>query len=50
MADINRLKQVRQSLITKMEILSWIDEEILALVDEDQVEAEVEQADLQRED
>ena len=49
LADINRLKQVRQSLMTKMEILSRMDEKILALVDEGQVEAEIEQADLVRE-
>ena len=45
-ADINRLKQVRQSLMTKMEILSRMDEKILVL---DQVEAEIKQANLVRE-
>lgn len=49
MADVNRLRQLRQSLTTKMEILARMDEEILALVDEDQVEGEIEQSDFVRE-
>lgn len=48
-ADVNKLKQVRQSLLTKMELLSRMDDEILTMVEEDQVEDEVELADLVRE-
>ena len=49
LADVSRLKQMRQSLMAKMEILSRMDEEILALVEEDQVGGEIEQADVVRE-
>ena len=47
--DVGRLKQLKQSLRSKMEILSVLDEQILELVEDDQVESEVEQADLVRE-
>ena len=48
--DVGRLKNLKQTLSKKMTILSALDEGILAEVEEDQVEAEIEQADLIREE
>ena len=47
--DVCRLKQLKQSLIDKLSVLSKLDDELIELVEEDQLEAEVEQADLIKE-
>lgn len=49
-ADAGRLRQIRQSLKGKIEILCKMDEEILALVGDDRVETEIEQADIVKEE
>ena len=48
--DVGRLKHLKQTLSKKMAILSALDEGILAEIEEDHVEAEIEQADLIREE
>ena len=48
-SDLPRLKQLKQALNGKIEVLSKLDDELIELVEEDQLEAEVEQADLIRE-
>ena len=48
-ADLNRLKQFKQSLTSKVDILSKLDDELFKLVEEDQLDAEVVQADLIKE-
>ena len=48
-ADARRLKQLRQSLTDKSAILSKLDDELIEIVEEEQLESEVEQADLVRE-
>ena len=45
-ADACRLKQLRQSLSDKSSVLSKLDDELIELVEEEELEAEVEQADL----
>ena len=47
--DTGRLRQMRQSLRDKIEILSRLDEQILSKVNDDQVESEIERADLVKE-
>ncbi len=49
-SDVCRLKQLKQSLTDKLSVLSKLDDELIELVGEEQLEAEVEQADLIRED
>ena len=48
-ADGGRLKQLRQSLKNKIDILSKLDEELLLSVGEEELEYEIEQADVVRE-
>ena len=45
-ADVRRLRQLKQSLIDKLDILSKLDDELIQLVEEEQLDTEVEQADL----
>jgi len=45
-ADACRLKQLRQSLSDKSSVLSKLDNELIELVEEEELEAKVEQADL----
>ena len=45
-ADVCRLKQLRRSLSDKLSVLSKLDDELIKLVKEEELEAEVEQADL----
>ena len=47
--DARRLKQLKQSLTDKTSVLAKLDDELIGLVEEEQLEAEVEQADLIRE-
>ena len=47
--DARRLKQLKQSLTDKTSVLVKLDDELIGLVEEEQLEAEVEQADLIRE-
>ena len=47
--DVRRLKQLKQSLVSKLDILSKTDDELIELVNEQQLDAEVEQADLIKE-
>ena len=44
--DVNKLKQLRQSLMEKSSILAKLNEELIELVEEEQLEAEIEQADV----
>ncbi len=48
-ADVGRLKQLKQSLSGKLDTLSKLDEELLLRIEEDQLENEIEQADIVRE-
>ena len=48
-ADVGRLKQLRQSLKNKIDILSKLDEELLLSVGEEELDYEIEQADIVRE-
>ena len=48
-ADGGRLKQLRQSLKDKIDILLKLDEELLLSVGEEELEYEIEQADIVRE-
>ena len=48
-ADVGRLKQLRQSLKNKIDILSKLDEELLLSVEEEELDYEIEQADVVRE-
>ena len=48
-ADIGRLKQLRQSLKNKIDVLLKLDEELLLSVGEDELDYEIEQADVVRE-
>ena len=47
--DARRLKQLKQSLTDKSNVLAKLDDELIELVEEEQLEAEVEQADLIKE-
>ena len=47
--DTGRLRQMKQSLGDKIDILSHLDEQILSMVIDDQVESEIEHVDLIRE-
>ena len=47
--DTRRLKQLKESLIGKRDILLALDDELIELVNEEQVDTEVEQADLIKE-
>ena len=47
--NVSQLKQKRQALVGKTELLTKLDEEIQATIEEDGLEDEVEQADLVRE-
>ena len=47
--NVSQLKQKRQALVGKTELLTKLDEEILTTIEEDGLEDEVEQADLVRE-
>lgn len=49
LADVRRLKQLKQSLIDKLDILLKLDDELIQSVEEEQLDAEVEQADLIKE-
>ena len=44
LGDTGRLRQIRQSLRDKIEILSCLDEQILSMIKDDLVESEIEQA------
>jgi hypothetical protein len=48
-ADVCRLKQLKQSLNGKLDVLSKLDDDLIELVDEEHLDAEVEQADLIKE-
>ena len=48
-ANTGRLKQLKQSLSTKMKILAKMEDELLQLVEEEQLETEIEESDLFRE-
>ena len=48
-ADVGRLKQLRQSLKNKIDVLSKLDEELLLSVGEEELDYEIEQADIVRE-
>ena len=48
-ADVGRLKQLRQSLKNKIDVLSKLDEELLLSVGEEELNYEIEQADIVRE-
>ena len=48
-ADVRRLRQLKQSLIDKLDILSKLDDKLIQLVEEEQLDTEVEQADLIKE-
>ena len=48
-ADARRLKQLKQSLIGKRDVLLTLDDELIELVNEEQLDTEVEQADLIKE-
>ena len=48
-ADVRRLKQLKQSLTNKLTVLARLDDELIGLVEDDDLEAEVEQADETRE-
>ena len=48
-ADVGRLKQLRQSLKNKIDVLLKLDEELLLSVGEDELDYEIEQADVVRE-
>ena len=48
-ANTGRLKQLKQSLSTKMKILTKMDDELLQLVEEEQLETEIEESNLFRE-
>ena len=47
-ADVGRLKQLKLSLMNKIAILSKLDEELLLSVAEDELDCEIEQADIVR--
>ena len=47
--NISKLKQQRETLSTKLEVLLKLDEELIGLVEEDDLDDEVGQADLVRE-
>ena len=47
--DSRRMKQLKQSLTNRLHVLSTIDKELISLVSDEQLEEEVEQADLIRE-
>ena len=46
---MRRLKQLKQSLTNKLTVLATLDDELIGLVEDDDLEAEVEQADETRE-
>ena len=48
-ADVGRLKQLRQSLKNKIDVLSKLDEELLLSVGEEELDYEIEQADVVKE-
>ena len=48
-ADTGKLKQLRQSLKNKIDVLSKLDEELLLSVGEEELDYEIEQADIVRE-
>lgn len=48
-ADARKMKQLRQSLTDKLKVLSKLEDELIELVRDEQLEEEVEQADLIRE-
>ena len=48
-ADVRRLKQLKQSLTNKLTVLVRLDDELIGLVEDDDLEAKVEQADETRE-
>ena len=48
--DTRRLKQLKQSLTEKLSVLSALDDEIIALIEDEQLEAEVEQAEVEQAD
>ncbi len=49
-ADVARLKQLKQSLVSKLGILTKLDEELIDAVEVDQIDEEIEQADIIREE
>lgn len=48
-ADIGRQKLLKQALVNKIDVLSRLDEELLLTVAEEELDSEVEQADLAKE-
>ena len=47
--DVRRMRQLKQSLTDKSNVLAKLDDELIELVGEEELETEVEQADLIRE-
>ncbi len=47
--DLSRLRQYKMSLSEKLEVLSKLDDELIEMVDEEELDNEVEQADIIRE-
>ena len=48
-SDVSRLRQLKLFLSDKLAVLSKLDEEVLELVEDDDLDAEVEQADTNKE-